>query len=309
MSSEVVIKDKKYTGNISQMAVAIQQVAVKIDTTPNGLYDQKITLKTGDVTIKNDSLDLEFDIPFDDDTEANEAEIVVYNLTTNTINAMKKNAAISINAGYGKDTGVIFSGYISKKKTRWENGDRITTIYAIDNHGKKETEISKKLSFGKGTKASSILRKLVGMTGLPISVFKPIRDYTYKDKVTVDGGLMENIRKYAEVCGVSAYVCKSKIYVCPLTHNQNNTFYLSEDTGLLSISDFEEETTAEKYTDQITGIECEMLLQHRVETGSVIDISSGQYKGTYRVKEGNHSYDGNNFTTKVKAISTSCIKK
>lgn len=291
------------------MAVAIKQVAGKIDTTPNGLYDQKITLKTGDVTIKNDSLDLEFDIPFDDDTEANEAEIVVYNLTSNTVNAMKKNAAINITAGYGKDTGVIFSGYISKKKTKWENGDKVTIIHAIDNHGKKETEISKELSFGKATKASSILRKLVGMTGLPVAVFKIRRDYTYKDKVTVDGGLMENIRKYADICGVAAYVCKSKIYVCPLTHRQNKTFYLSEDTGLLSISDFEEEITAEKYTDHITGIECEMLLQHRVETGSVINIASGQYKGTYRVREGSHNYDGNNFTTKVIAISTSCIKK
>lgn len=309
MSSQVVIKDKKYNGNYSRMAVAIKQVAGKIDTTPNGLYNQKITLKTGNVTIKNDSLDLEFDIPFDDDTEANEVEIVVYNLTTNTINAMKKKAAISITAGYGKDTGVIFSGYISKKKTIWENGDKVTTIYAIDNHGKKETELSKKLSFGKGTKASSILRKLVGKTGLPVAVFKTRRDYTYKDKVTVDGGLMESIRKYADVCGVSAYVCKSKIYVCPLTYGQNTTFELSEDTGLLSISDFEEETTAEKYKDHITGIECEMLLQHRVQTGSVIKIPKGTYKGTYRVREGSHNYNGDSFTTKVKAISTSCIKK
>lgn len=308
MSSQVVIKDKKHTGSYSRMAIALQQVAGKIDTEPNGLYDQNVILRTGDVTIKNDELDLEFSIPFDDDTEANEAEFTVYNLTDRTINAIKKNAAISITAGYGKDTGVIFSGYISKRKTVWENGDKVTTIFAIDNSGKRERELST-LSFGAGTKASTILRKLVGKLGLPVAVFKIRRDHTYKDKVTVDGGLMENIKKYAQICGVVAYICKSKTYVCPLTYGEHDTFILSSDTGLLSASEFEEERTAENYTDTITGVEVEMLLQHRVQTGSIIQLSSGQLKGNYRVSEGSHSYDGNTFVTNVKAISSSCLKK
>lgn len=308
MSSYVVINDKKHTGSYSRMAVALQQVAGKIDTTPDGLYDQNITLKTGDVTINSDELDLEFNIPFDDDTEANEAEITVYNLTDKTINAMKKKAAISITAGYGKDTGVIFSGYISKKKTVWEEYDKVTTIYAIDNNGKKEKEINE-LSFGAGTKASTILRKLVGKVGLPLAVFKTKRDYTYKDKVTVDGGLMDNIKKYAKICGVAAYVCKSKIYVAPLTYGQQDTFNLTADTGLLSANAFEEEITAEDYKDEITGLEIEMLLQHRIQTGSVIKVEGKNVKGTYRVREGSHNYDGSKFTTKVKAVSTSCLKK
>lgn len=308
MSSQVVIKDKKYKGNYSRMAIAIQQVAGKINTNPDGLYDQKITLKTGDVTITNDDLDLEFNIPFDDDTEANEAEIIVYNLTDKTINAMKKDAAISIKAGYGKDTGVIFSGYISKKRTRWEDDDKVTTIYAIDKNGKKEKEITS-LSFGKGTKASKILKKLVERVGLPVAVFKTKRDHTYKDKVTVDGGLMDNIKKYAQICGVVAYVCKSKIYVCPLTHGTHDMFKLTPDTGLLSATEFEEEITAEDYTDKVKGLDIEMLLQHKVQTGSIINIESKNYKGDYRVREGSHTYDGSVFKTTVKAISYSCIKK
>ena len=66
MSSQVAIKDKKHTGGVSRMAVAIQQVAGKIDTTPEGLYGHKITIKTGDVTINGDELDVEFDTPVSD---------------------------------------------------------------------------------------------------------------------------------------------------------------------------------------------------------------------------------------------------
>ena len=308
MSSQVVIKDKKHTGSFSRMVKSIQQVAGKIDTTPDGLYDQNITIKSGNVSISGDEIDFLFDIPFDDDTEANVAEIVIYNLTDKTINAIKRKAAISIEAGYGKDTGVIFSGYVDKRQTVWEDNDKVTTIKAIDNNGKKEKELTS-LSFGSGTKASKILKKLVERVGLPVAVFKTRRDHTYKDKVTVDGGLMENIKKYAQICGVVAYVCKSKIYVCPLTHGTHTTFNLTADTGLLSVNEFEEEITAEDYTDNIKGLDIEMLLQHRVQTGSIINITTKNIKGEYRVKEGSHTYDGSEFKTSVKAIAYSCLKK
>lgn len=308
MATDVVIKNPKHKGSYSRMVKALQQVAGKIDTTTDGLYDQKVTIKTGDVKISNEDLDLEFDIPFDDDTEANEAEIIIYNLTDTTISAIKKKAAISITAGYGKDTGVIFSGYISKKKTYWENNDKITVINAIDNNGKQETEVTE-LSYGKGTKASTILKRLVERVGLPIAVFQTRRDHTYKDKVTVDGGLMENIKKYAQICGVVAYVCKSKIYVCPLTYGKHQIFYLTADTGLLNASEFEEDITAEDYTDHITGQDIEMLLQHQIQTGSIINLSTRNAKGEFRVREGSHTYDGSEFKTTVKAVSYDCIKK
>lgn len=306
MSSQAVITGKKYAGNYSRMATAIQQVAGKIDTIPNGLYDQKVIVATDYIEITNDELDLEFEIPFDDDTEVNEGTIVVYNLTDTTIHSIKKNDAISVTAGYGKDLGVIFSGFVSKVKTRWENNDKVTTIYAIDNNGKEEKELTT-LSFGSGTKASFILQKLVEKVGLPVADFAIRRDHTYKDQVTVDGGLMQNIKKYAQICGVTAYVCKSKIYVCPLAYGTYDVFYMTPDTGLLSTSEFEEQTTSEDYTDKITGQEIEMLLQHRVQTGSVINLSSRNANGEYKVREGVHSYNGSEFKTKVKAIDYSCI--
>ena len=151
--------------------------------------------------------------------------------------------------------------------------------------------------------------KLAENLGLPIAVFQVKRDHTYKDKVTLSGGLSQNIKKYAQICGVVAYVNKSSTYVCPLSYKANNTFNLTPDTGLLSAQGFEEEVTAEDYTDVITGQEIEMLLQHRVTTGSVINLNSKNAKGDFRVSKGTHTYDGNEFKTTVKAIAYSCIKK
>lgn len=268
---------------------------------PGGLYGHTVLIQTGDVTISNRELDCEFDIPFDDDTEADEAEILVYNLSDTTVQNIKTGEQITVTAGYGSDTGIIFSGYISKPKTYYSGVDRITEIHAIDSNERKGREIES-ISYAGGTPASRILQDLVGMVGLPVAVFAPKRDHVYKDKATVEGGLMENIRKYAKVCGVSAYICKGQIYVRPVVDGDGLDFTLSADTGLLELSEFEEESTAEDFIDTVHGYEITMLLQHRVTTASLIKVNSKNVSGSYRVREGSHTYDGTNFLTKVKAV-------
>ena len=52
---------------------------------PQGVFGSEAKVICGDVTIKSSELDLEFNVKFDDDMEANEAEIIIYNLTKNTI--------------------------------------------------------------------------------------------------------------------------------------------------------------------------------------------------------------------------------
>ena len=267
----------------------------------SGLYHHTVTIKIGDITIDNEELDCEFDIPFDDDTEADEAEIIVYNISDTTIQNIKRDAQISVTAGYGDDTGIIFSGIISKVRSYYSGNDRVTEIYAIDPAVLKERELKSK-SYAKGTKASKILQDLISQVGIPVAVFAPKRDHTYKDKSTVDGGLMENIRKYAKVCGVSAYICKGQIYARHILDGDGLDFTLSSDTGLLSLSEFEEEQTAEDFKDTVKGYEMTMLLQHRITTASLIHVQSRNVTGVYRVREGSHTYDGTDFLTKVKAI-------
>ena len=270
---------------------------------PKGLYGHTVIIQTGDVTIRNEELDCEFDIPFDDDTEADEAEITVYNLSDTTIQNIRTGEQITVTAGYGDDTGIIFSGVISKSKTFYSGLDRVTEIHAIDNNQLKEREIES-ISYAQGTPASRILKDLVGRIGLPVAVFSLNRDHVYKDKATVEGGLMDNIRNYAKVCGVSAYICKGQIYVRHILNGDGLEFTLSVDTGLLELSEFEEEITAEDFTDTIRGYELTMLLQHRVTTASLIKVSAKNVSGIFRVREGSHTYDGTNFLTKVKAIES-----
>lgn len=293
------------TNKISNMVVAMEGWDEQITpdlTPPSGLFGRKIKIKTGDVTINGATMDVEFSIPFDDDTEANEAEITVYNLEKTTLEQIKKDAKLTVTAGYGDDTGIIFSGRVSKKKSKYVGLDKQTVIYAIDREGEKERKI-KSISYKKGVKASYILKDLIKRLKLPIAVFKMRKDYTYKDAVTVSGKLLENIKQYSEVCGVSTYIHKGKIYSRHIKDGDNIKFELSVATGLLeSPEPFEEEYTGDGKHETIKGYKVKMLLQHRVGVASKIKIKSKNVSGTYRVRKGTHSFNGTDFITEVEVI-------
>ena len=278
---------------------------------PQGVFGSEAKIICGGVTINSKELDLEFTVKFDDDMQPNDAEIIVYNLSKNTRNQLKKGNKISIEAGYKGDTGIVFSGYISKPTTKTESADIVTTIKCIDDIADHTiTEIT----YAAGTTASTILKDLLKKTGTPIAVFKMRRDWTYTDEEKVDGDLMESIKKYSDVCGVSTYVKNGQIYSRYITEGDNIYFELSADTGLIgSPEEFEEEkslvmqeadeekgTDKVDYSETINGYECEMLLQHRMSAGAIISLKSLEANGTYRVCGGEHRFNSSESITKVK---------
>ena len=295
------IANSKAKTNASRMVTAMKNWNDKFFTDkPNGVFGSVAIIRCNGAVIKSSELDLEFDIPFDDDMEANEAEIIIYNLSDTTKNRLKKGNSITVEAGFKGDTGVIFKGYIAKSRTVFEGVDRKTTLKCLD---RVKTRTLKDVTFKAGTKASTILKYLLGKTNTPIAVFKVRRDYTYKDEQKVDGDLMENIKKYAEVCGISVYVNKGKIYARHLKEGDNINFTISESTGMVGTpSEYEEEITAEKYKDTIRGYEVRTLLQHRFTTAAIINLNSKNAKGKFRVRSGEHTFNSGEALTKIKVF-------
>ena len=241
---------------------------------------------------------MEFYVPFDDDMEPNEAEIGIYNLSDNTIKQLKLGAALSISAGYKGDTGVLFNGFIVKVETTREGADKLTTIYAMDDVKDHTLE---SIAFAAGATASYILRTLIEKTGLPVAEFKMRRDFTYKDAQTVDGDLMDCISQYAEVCGVSVYVSKGKIYARYIKEGDNLNFIVSSDTGMIgSPTAYTEEVTAEDFVETVNGFEVEMLLQHRMCAGAIVNLKSKEGNGTFRVCSGEHRFSPDEAVTTIK---------
>lgn len=298
-----LIKNSNANLHASRLLSAINmsfdtQIADNTDTQ----FGFKAIFQTPAVILDSNGFDMEFEIPFDDDCIANEAEFVIYNLTQNTVNKFKVGNSVCLTAGYNNDTGIIFEGFISKVKTVQRGADKITTINALDDVRYTPQMMSEK-TFAEGTAASVILKDLLSRLELPIEVFKPQRDHTYDSETKVDGSIVDNIKQYSDVCGVSTYIYKQKIYCRPIWDGDNLRFNVNSSTGMIgSPEPFEEEKQNEEYTDTVNGYNISMILQHRISTAGIVKVDSRNYSGEYRITSGIHSYDGLSATTEFKCI-------
>ncbi|APT49012.1 hypothetical protein BSA171_14390 [Bacillus safensis] len=91
----------------------------------------KVTIDSGSYKGTFDYKDLEvrFEVPFDDDAKPNETKVEIFNLSSSTINKIKKGATMTVQAGYKSDFGVLAIGKVTKVLTKRTGVDKITSIY------------------------------------------------------------------------------------------------------------------------------------------------------------------------------------
>lgn len=304
MATERIL-DGKQSNKFSELIGAIDSGLSQGDRElkqPEGQFGFSAIIETENVRLTNEVLDFEYDVPFDDDLVPNEAELTLYNLKSETIANFKKGNELTLTCGYGSDLGIILHGKISKVTTKHDDLDKVTTVYVLDNFDYGDATIIEE-AYSENVKASYILKSLLERVKLPIEVFKIQRDHTYENAVTIKGSITENIKTYADICGVSVWVSKQRIYCRPIWDGDNIHFTISAATGLIGSPDFfEEENTSEEYKDNVTGYNIEMLAQHRMTTAAIVAVESRDYKGLYRVCSGAHRYDGLSATTEIKCI-------
>lgn len=299
MSSKVISEGKQNA--TSKLIKAMQGWDTEFYTDPpKGVFGSTATINCNGTIIKSDELDIEFTIPFDDDLEANEAEVTIYNLNDTTKGKLTTGEEITITAGFGNDTGLIFSGFIEKSTTLYEEADRVTRLKCLD---RIKTNELKEITYQSGTKASAILRDLISKTGTQVAVFKVRTDHTYQDEQKVDGDLMENIKKYAEICGISVYISEGKIYARYLKDGDDLYFSIQEETGLIgSPAEYEEEMTFGSGKETIKGLEIETIMQHRFKAGGIVSLKSKNYTGSYRIRSGRHTFSSGDAVSSIKVF-------
>lgn len=285
----------------------------------NELFKRTVVVKTSNnIKLRNDDFKMTFNVPFDDDTEVNMAEVTVCNLTDSTINKLRYNDTITIEAGYNLDTGIICSGRITDIKTVHDGIDKTTTIEITDGADLSNKTIENK-TYANGTKASYILRDLANKVGLAIAKFQVPNDVVYREGYVVDGKIEDAMQNVAMHCGVGCYIHKSKLYIRPITSGDDLRFTLSADTGLLGTPEaFSESTEVSeedlKYVSRSRmkvvygkwyiiekGYKVECLLQHRFQVASIVNLKARGINARCRVKAGTHSFDSD-FKTELEMV-------
>ncbi|MED4140847.1 hypothetical protein P4652_21725 [Priestia megaterium] len=252
----------------------------------------------------NEDLHIEFEVPFDDDPAPNQITVSIFNLSSASINHIKKDSTLILQAGYKSDYGILSQGKISSVLTKHDGVDKVTTIYMTEGQDYSDVKVTTatstnktdlEIAFAKGTKADAIINRLVSALGIRLGEMKLPKNISYPSGYTATGNILNNLEEVVKDCGASIYYRKGTLIIRSIKEGTDERFTLEEATGLIGSPDpFEE--------DDYKGYTVNSLLQHRISTASIIEIKSQTANGSYRAKKGKHVASGSDFKTDVTVI-------
>ncbi len=253
----------------------------------------------------NDSMDIEFTIPFDNTNDQSVGEIVIWNMSQISFNRVHEGDRVQVIAGYSGDTGILFDGFIYKTTVPTiEGGDHKYTLRVVEGTDyRKLPDVS--LTFGEGTAASTIIDKIVSVSGINLNNVSMREDHIYSEGFTVDGSPLDAL---AEVAGDthSALFYRRGQLTLRYMYDDNNTgtAELNNGSGLISSPTMErrDEDWVKDEDDDGMGryqYSAESLLNYRITTGEYVHIQSMFVNITGTVISGEHAFDGTSPTTSI----------
>ncbi|MFJ6210601.1 phage protein [Lysinibacillus sp. NPDC092081] len=275
----------------------------------SNLYMRKTTFLVSGREI-TDPLTIKFNVPFGDNEKVDTIDIQVYNLKDETINAITTNQVAILSAGYVDESGVIFSGTLKKKETKWEDLDKITTFKCIDCSLDYTQGIIKR-TYGRNTHASLILHELARDAGLAIGDIDLPVDFIYRSGKALNGKIKFLVSEIAKDCKAKLHINKGRLFVRDSKKGDNLGLDISKETGLIDEpEEVEEETKDEKGSNlkndkkKTKGYKIKMLLNHRVTTDVIIKLTSRKVSGVFRVSKGEHKGDtsGTEYYTECEVV-------
>lgn len=269
----------------------------------------KIWTDTGELIYNHfkekNSMDIEFNLPFDNTSDQSVGEVVIWNMSGISFNRIHENDRVQITAGYHGDTGIIFDGHIFKATTpTMEGGDHKYILRVVEGENyKKLKDVS--LTFGEGTRASTIIKRIVDASGIKLNVVSMREDHIYSEGFTVDGSPLDALSEVASDTHSALYYRRGQLTLRYMYDGNNTgTWELNNGTGLISSPTMErrDEDWVKSEDDDGQGryqYSAESLLNYRITTAEYIHIHSTFVNITGSVISGEHAFDGTSPTTSL----------
>ncbi|WP_240415032.1 phage protein [Paenibacillus periandrae] len=273
-------------------------------------------------------LDIEFEVPFDDDILANEATVTIYNVKPETYNQIELGMALIINAGYHKDRGSIFVGEVSYVEPLRDKPDSRLVIRGLDSLAFVEQDIQK--TYQANVKATTIVRDLLSELGLPVGFFDLPDDVSYPRGYTANGKICDILKQVAVDSDALCFTSRGKVYVCSRFFGEETDFILTVENGLIGSPelnmidvsktnlDYIDKRPTAKKPRKTTGprrvtygkkdvelqeqFRVKSLLNHRFGTAKILAVRSRSYDFIYRINRGRHICQGSEFYTEMELM-------
>lgn len=266
------------------------------------LWKQVRLITIGDIVFDYDELDVEFEVKCTDDNKSDLATIKLYNLSDTTLQKLKLNQDVSIDAGYRDIHGVIFNGIVESISTSRDENDFITTIEATPNNRAYANTIINR-QFKAGIKASEVIKQIGTMCNFTMDIKELGKDTVYPNGKVFSGRLSNVIPILARDTGTICRFTNTTIEFKLPNKAYSSVLHLGGEQGLIRIdkkmdkadikekekkkgpeaksknnSSFDKKSNKSKFD-----IEC--LLVPLIKIGQLLEIESTLFKGQVVVKE------------------------
>lgn len=263
------------------------------------LWKQVRLITIGDIVFDYDELDVEFEVKCTDDNKSDLATIKLYNLSDTTLQKLKLNQDVSIDAGYRDIHGVIFNGIVESISTSRDENDFITTIEATPNNRAYANTIINR-QFKAGIKASEVIKQIETMCNFTMDIKELGKDTVYPNGKVFSGRLSNVIPILARDTGTICRFTNTTIEFKLPNKAYSSVLHLGGEQGLIRIdkkmdkADIKEKkgpqvesknksNVDKKISKSKFDIEC--LLVPLIKIGQLLEIESTLFKGQVVVKE------------------------
>lgn len=270
------------------------------------LWKQVRLITIGDIVFDYDELDVEFEVKCTDDNKSDLATIKLYNLSDTTLQKLKLNQDVSIDAGYRDLHGVIFNGIVESISTSRDENDFITTIEATPNNRAYANTIINR-QFKAGIKASEVIKQIGTMCNFTMDIKELGKDTVYPNGKVFSGRLSNVIPILARDTGTICRFTNTTIEFKLPNKAYSSVLHLGAEQGLIRIdkkmdkADIKEKkgpqvenknksNVDKKISKSKFDIEC--LLVPLIKIGQLLEIESTLFKGQVVVKECNFVASG-----------------
>lgn len=264
-----------------------------------------------------------FSIKKDNNKDPNQAEIVVYNLSDDTVNyinrGIRNNLAVALAVGYeGEELVMVFKGTIQWVSDTFDSVDRKTTLHCLDG-GINIAEARTSRSYPKGTKIKRVVTDLVKDLGTTEGNIHVDNDQTLSSATAMCGNTSHYLEHICKSIDHNVSIQDGSVYVTPRSQMSSaRSAYISPETGLIGSPEpfhndikptkkvTKSSRKAKKPTD---GVKFKCQMNGAILPEKTIWLKSRDYDGPFKVVSVSHNGDkeGKEWVTEVECVSVSEI--
>lgn len=264
-----------------------------------------------------------FSIKKDNNKDPNQAEIVIYNLSDDTVNyinrGIRNNLAVALAVGYeGEELVMVFKGTIQWVSDTFDSVDRKTTLHCLDG-GINIAEARTSRSYPKGTKIKRVVTDLVKDLGTTEGNIHVDNDQTLSSATAMCGNTSHYLEHICKSIDHNVSIQDGSVYVTPRSQMSSaRSAYISPETGLIGspepfhndIKPTKKVTKSSKKAKKPTdGVKFKCQMNGAILPEKTIWLKSRDYDGPFKVVSVSHNGDkeGKEWVTEVECVSVSEI--